>query len=142
MMFKIINAKVESSQITELNYNGETEELVATFKGGTEYLYSGVPLEVYMKVVIAESVGKEFNATIKAGGYEFEKLEQPEVDEAKERAIEEEQQLTDRITGLADFIESDKFGKMPQETQDLLTVQYDHMLGYNSALQKRISTWK
>lgn len=74
-MSKIINAKVESSQITELDYNGETEELVATFKGGTSYLYNGIPVDVYMKVVIAESVGKEFNATIKAGGYEFTKLE-------------------------------------------------------------------
>lgn len=141
-MSKLINAKVKSSQIEELDYNGETEELVATFKGGTSYLYSGVPVDVYMKVVIAESVGKEFNTTIKAGGYEFTKLEQPKVDEAKERAIEEEQQLTDKITKLVDFIESDKFSKMSQETQDLLTVQYDHMLGYNSALQKRIFMWK
>ena len=49
-----------------LGYNYQTETLVAQFDVGSFYVYEGVPPLVACRVIFAESVGKEFNALIKA----------------------------------------------------------------------------
>jgi hypothetical protein len=44
------------------------------FKNGTKYHYQGVPEEVFLSVVNAESVGRAFNHEIKSHGFAFDKV--------------------------------------------------------------------
>ena len=57
--------KVKSSLITAVDYDKDTERLVVEFKGGTTYVYSKVPEEIYKDMLYAESIGKFFTSKIK-----------------------------------------------------------------------------
>jgi hypothetical protein len=65
-------ASVISSTITKIGHT-EGGDLVVSFTNGTDYLYKGVPTEVYDAMEKAESVGKFLNSQIK-GKFQFEKL--------------------------------------------------------------------
>lgn len=62
---------VESSQISEVGYDAETQTLGIRFKPSgkypaSEYHYSFVDSDTYYALMTAESIGKYFGATIKA----------------------------------------------------------------------------
>ena len=54
------------------------------------------------------------------------------------RMAEEYDQLTERYGKLTDFLTSDKFGTLPENTQTLLKRQHQAMLDYREALRQRI----
>ncbi len=64
---------VESSNIAQVGYDRETQELRIRFHSGAEYTYANVPGVVFADLVDADSVGKFFNAEIK-GKYEYAKV--------------------------------------------------------------------
>ncbi len=54
------------------------------------------------------------------------------------RMAEEYDQLTERYGRLTDFLTTDKFGTLPENTQTLLKRQHQAMLDYREALRQRI----
>lgn len=56
--------EVESSNIAALAHSGTT--LAVKFHNGTEYHYSGVPVEIFDQLIQAASVGRTFNELIKS----------------------------------------------------------------------------
>ena len=54
--------KVQSSTISEINYDGKL--LTVTFNNGREYVYEGVPVNIYEGFSKAESKGKYFHENI------------------------------------------------------------------------------
>ena len=54
--------KVQSSMISEINY-GE-KRLTVVFNNGSEYVYEGVPVNIYEDFSKAESKGKYFHENI------------------------------------------------------------------------------
>lgn len=54
--------KVQSSAISEINYDGKL--LTVTFNSGSEYAYEGVPVKIYEDFSKAESKGKYFHENI------------------------------------------------------------------------------
>ena len=54
------------------------------------------------------------------------------------RMVEEYDQLTERYGRLTDFLTSDKFGTLPENTQTLLKRQHQAMHDYREALRQRI----
>ncbi len=54
--------KVQSSTISEINYDGKA--LAVTFNNGREYVYEGVSKELYEEFAKAESKGKYFHENI------------------------------------------------------------------------------
>ena len=54
------------------------------------------------------------------------------------RMAEEYDQLTERYGKLSDFLTSDKFGTLPENTQTLLKRQHQAMHDYREALRQRI----
>jgi predicted Ser/Thr protein kinase len=70
---KILN-EVESSNIVRTEYDTQTKEMIVEFKkGGTRYVYEGVPHNTYTKFRMAESQGKFFTTEI-SKKFEFKKL--------------------------------------------------------------------
>lgn len=65
--------KVVSSQISDVGYDLTTRELFVTFKNGSTYKYSNIPLDEYNSLLKAESIGKYFSENIK-GNYNSVKL--------------------------------------------------------------------
>lgn len=63
-MAESIVASVESTCITDLFYNGDTNDLTVSFAAGGTYTYSGVPAEVAQGLVAAPSKGKYMHAQI------------------------------------------------------------------------------
>lgn len=51
-------------------------------------------------------------------------------------------ELTDKIKSLKDFINSDLFEEIEDIQQELLIMQYDSMLDYQSCLVDRIKNFK
>ncbi len=62
-MFETV--KVDSSAITEVSYDKETQILRIQFARGAEYDYPAVPEQEFRNLVSAPSVGKYFNTNIK-----------------------------------------------------------------------------
>lgn len=62
-----------SSQIKITKYNEEKKVLRVTFNNGGIYKYDGVPLELWLELIKAESVGKFFYAKVK-GIFSFTKI--------------------------------------------------------------------
>jgi len=62
-----------SSRIHSVSYEGNLQELTVEFSRGGTYKYFGVPEDVYIMLVNAESVGKTLNSMVK-GKYEYQKL--------------------------------------------------------------------
>jgi hypothetical protein len=60
----------QSSVIAAVYYDEEESALDITFTGGKTYRYKGVPLEIYVGLMEAESQGTFFNQKIK-GAFEF-----------------------------------------------------------------------
>lgn len=56
----------------------------------------------------------------------------------KERVIEEEKALSDKLNKLGAFIHGEAFKSLPAEDQSLLQQQDDHMRAYVHVLRKRI----
>ena len=54
--------KVQSSTISEINYDGKL--LTVIFNNGREYTYEGVPAKIYEDFSKAESKGKYFHENI------------------------------------------------------------------------------
>lgn len=54
--------KVQSSTISEINYDGKL--LTISFTNGREYVYEGVPANVYEAFTQADSKGKYFHENI------------------------------------------------------------------------------
>jgi len=64
---------VESSNIDQVGYDAESQELRVKFNSGAEYKYSNVPGPVFADFLDADSAGKFLNASIK-GQYEYERV--------------------------------------------------------------------
>lgn len=54
-----------SSVLIGYGYNRKTHMLGVVMQGGKQYLYSGVPWEVYGGLVLADSKGEYYNRYIK-----------------------------------------------------------------------------
>jgi hypothetical protein len=55
-----------SSNLSEVSYNSETQEMVITFKTGNQYSYRNVPQSVYMSLQRAPSPGSYFYKNIRS----------------------------------------------------------------------------
>lgn len=71
--------QVESTQIHAIGYSPETKTLAIQFKSktgpGSTYHYAGVPPEEHAALIGADSIGKQFGASIK-GRYQFKKQDE------------------------------------------------------------------
>ena len=65
---------VESSNILSVGYDEALSVLEVEFKGGSVYQYSGVPKEIAMGLIEAESPGKYFAENIRAEGYAYARV--------------------------------------------------------------------
>ena len=65
MIYDIPLIEVESSALLAIGYEQISETLRVVFKSGSEYRYTGVPIQVYRNLCNAESIGREFNRTIR-----------------------------------------------------------------------------
>lgn len=61
-----------SSNVQEVSYAFETKEMTVRYNGG-EYVYHGVPTEIFLEIPVVESVGKWLNEKVK-GIYHFRKV--------------------------------------------------------------------
>ena len=103
-------------------------------------------LEQLTKGVPATLTLKDGKGTITLGGdddgdpHPGEAPEEQLTDEEKRirRMAEEYDQLTQRYGKLTDFLTSDKFGTLPENTQTLLKRQHQAMHDYREALRQRI----
>ena len=66
--------EVESSAISEIDYDEERAKLLVRFASGERYVYVGVPGEVHRSFVDAESKGRFFQAEIR-DQYPYNRLE-------------------------------------------------------------------
>jgi KTSC domain len=64
---------VVSSNIEMIGYDRDAKELTVVFKNGSTYVYSDVPLEVYVAFDRAPSAGSFLAASIR-GRYAFRKV--------------------------------------------------------------------
>ena len=65
MVFDIPLIEVQSSVILAVGYEQISQTLRVIFNSGSEYRYTGVPIQVYRNLCNAESIGREFNRTIR-----------------------------------------------------------------------------
>ena len=65
MIFDIPLIEVKSSVLLAVGYDQISETLRVVFNSGSEYRYTGVPIQEYRNLCNAESIGKEFNRTIR-----------------------------------------------------------------------------
>lgn len=56
---------VKSSNIKALEYDPKTNDLTIVFNSGGTYIYHEVSADEHDALLVAESVGKHFHATIK-----------------------------------------------------------------------------
>ena len=70
---KLIEVKIQSSNIKSSTYNTEDKTLLIEFNNNSLYLYNEVPWEVFTKFRMAESQGKYFNSDI-SKKYKYEKV--------------------------------------------------------------------
>lgn len=56
----------------------------------------------------------------------------------QQRAVDEAEELEEKLMKLAEFLGSDSFYKLDNENQILLTQQYECMHDYHSVLRSRI----
>jgi len=64
---------VSSSNISSIGYDAGSSTLYMTFHHGGDYMYSGVPANVYNELMSAPSHGKYFAAHIK-NNYPYTRL--------------------------------------------------------------------
>jgi hypothetical protein len=65
---------VQSSVMTSIGYDNETQALDITFTSGETYRYSNVPRDIYAALLNAESKGEFFNDHVK-GIFPFTKVD-------------------------------------------------------------------
>ena len=65
MIYDIPLIEVKSSVLLAVGYEHISETLRVVFISGSEYRYTGVPIQVYRNLCNAESIGQEFNRTIR-----------------------------------------------------------------------------
>lgn len=65
---------VDSSQIASIGYDAEEKVLEVEFNNKAVYAYSDVPKAVFDELLLADSVGKTFNATVR-NQYDYERIE-------------------------------------------------------------------
>ena len=70
---KLIEVKIQSSNIKSSTYNTEDKTLLIEFNNNSLYKYNEVPWEVFTKFRMAESQGKYFNSDI-SKKYKYEKV--------------------------------------------------------------------
>lgn len=70
---KIIEVKIQSSNIKSSTYNTENKTLLIEFNNNSVYQYNEVPWEIFTKYRMAESQGKYFNTNI-SKKYKYEKI--------------------------------------------------------------------
>jgi hypothetical protein len=63
--------ELESTNLASVTYDEETQELTITFRSGSTYVYSAVPLWVYNGLVTTIDPGGYFNQVIK-GSFAYE----------------------------------------------------------------------
>jgi hypothetical protein len=56
---------VDSSNIEQIGYSPEDQELHVRFKSGELYVYAGVPEAIYAELMAADSKGSYLNRTVK-----------------------------------------------------------------------------
>lgn len=62
---------------------------------------------------------------------------------AKQRVIEERDELRDRINKLGLFISTNaKYAVLPSRQRRLLRKQYKHMVAYHNILTERLACWE
>ena len=94
------------------------------------------------RYVLTEPIDEPLTTRLTCGS-KFNPGEAPEeelTDEEKRirRMAEEYDQLTERYGKLTDFLTTDKFGTLPENTQTLLKRQHQAMHDYRDALRQRI----
>jgi hypothetical protein len=62
---------VQSSALSSIGYDAETETLEVEFTSGSVYRYLHVPSVVAAELRNAESRGRYFDAFVKGAGYEY-----------------------------------------------------------------------
>jgi hypothetical protein len=70
---KIIEVKIQSSNIKSSTYHTEDKTLLIEFNNDSVYQYNEVPWEIFTKYRMAESQGKYFNTNI-SKKYKYEKI--------------------------------------------------------------------
>ena len=65
---------VDSTAISEIDYDAERAKLLVRFTSGERYVYVGVPGEVHRSFVDADSKGRFFQSQIR-GRYPFNRLD-------------------------------------------------------------------
>jgi len=65
---------VDSTAISDIDYDAERSKLLVRFISGERYIYVGVPGEVHRSFVEADSKGRFFQAEIR-GRYPFNRLD-------------------------------------------------------------------
>ena len=63
---------VVSSMMAAVKYDRERSELTVQFSESAFYTYSGVPSDVVVDFLFADSIGSSFNSLVKKGGFEFQ----------------------------------------------------------------------
>ena len=64
---------VKSSNLTTLSYNPFTKQLTVLFSRGTIYKYDNVDIDIVVKLLMSDSLGKFFNQNI-INKYNFTRL--------------------------------------------------------------------
>lgn len=111
------SAAVNSSTIKGLSYSEDAKALAVVFHSGLSYMYTGVPKEVAIKLLAADSVGSCHASEIK-GCYPYLKVglqDQSEVKRDQPHTIVEESSPYVRAIVAGDALdkidESKKYGK-------------------------------
>jgi len=66
---------VESSNISEIGFDQDTEELYVRFKSGKVYKYTNVPFSIYTALMEADSIGSFFHKEIRTA-FDYQQLEE------------------------------------------------------------------
>ena len=69
---EVVSSAVNSSNLSTWSYNPNISELTILFGRGTTYRYKNVDRDTIIKLINAESVGKEFRKSI-MGKFEYKK---------------------------------------------------------------------
>ncbi len=62
---------VVSAALTAVKYEREEGRLVVQYSEDSFYEYTGIPGEVVLDFLFADSMGKAFDALVKKGGYAY-----------------------------------------------------------------------
>jgi hypothetical protein len=66
--------RVASTNIESIGYDGESSTLEVEFHHGGIYQYSGVPSDVYLGLMAADSHGKFLDVYVKKANYPYRRV--------------------------------------------------------------------